>query len=69
MSDWALPEINLLLCNRCGDCVDQCPGRAVEMSGEAPTIVRPADCSYCAICETICPVGAIACPYEIVWGE
>lgn len=68
MDNWALPEIDLLRCNRCGACVEQCPGSAVEMGTEGPFIVRPADCTYCAQCEALCPQGAIACTYEIVWG-
>jgi len=68
MQDWVLPEINLLLCNRCGACVEQCPTGAAEMGPEGPLIARPLDCTYCALCETLCPQGAITCSYEIVWG-
>jgi ferredoxin len=69
MGDWALPEIDLLLCNRCGTCVERCPTGAVEMATAGPVIARPGDCTYCAICDAICPQGAITCAYEIVWGE
>lgn len=68
MSDWALPEINWLLCDRCGMCVAQCPAAAVEMGPEGPVIARPEDCTYCAQCDAICPQGAISCSYEIAWG-
>ena len=68
MENWALPEINLSLCNRCGTCVEQCPTDAVEMGAEGPFIARPPDCTYCAVCETLCPQDAITCSYEIVWG-
>jgi ferredoxin len=68
MEDWVLPEINLLLCNRCGTCVERCPTGAAEMGSEGPAIVRPADCTYCALCESVCPRQAITCAYEIVWG-
>jgi len=43
MDDWALPEINLSLCDRCGTCVEQCPTGAVEMGSEGPFIARPAE--------------------------
>jgi ferredoxin len=69
MGDWALPEINLSLCNRCGTCVERCPTHAVEMAVGGPVIVRPDDCTYCAICDAMCPRGAVTCTFEIVWGE
>ena len=69
MEPWALPQIELQLCNRCGHCVEQCPVSAVEMKADGPSIVRPRECTYCALCEEICPEGAITCTYEIVWGE
>jgi NAD-dependent dihydropyrimidine dehydrogenase PreA subunit len=65
--EWALPEIDLASCNRCGVCVAQCPAGAAEMGVDGPFIARPSDCTYCAVCEAICPQGAIACVYEIVW--
>jgi NAD-dependent dihydropyrimidine dehydrogenase PreA subunit len=68
MEEWALPEINLLLCTRCGICVERCPTDAAEMGAEGPFIARPDDCTYCALCDAICPQGAITCAYEIVWG-
>ena len=69
MQDWALPEVNYQLCNQCGDCVEQCPTKAAEMGPQGPIIARPADCTYCALCDASCTLGAITCPYEIVWGE
>jgi ferredoxin len=39
----------------------------VEMGSEGPFIARPADCTYCALCDAICSQGAITCTYEIVW--
>jgi len=68
MENWALPEIDLRLCKRCGTCVERCPAGTVEMGTDGPFIARPADCTYCALCESICPQGAISCRYEIVWG-
>ncbi len=69
MQNLALPEVNYQLCNQCGACVEQCPTQAAEMGPQGPVIVRPVDCTYCALCDTVCPQGAITCPYEIVWGE
>ncbi len=64
---WTLPEIDLAQCTRCGQCVIQCPTQAVEMQSTGPIIVRPAECIYCTTCEAVCPVGAIACVFEIAW--
>lgn len=68
MENWALPEFDLLLCNHCGICVERCPAGAAEMGANGPFIARPADCTYCALCESLCSQGAITCWYEIVWG-
>jgi ferredoxin len=68
MEKWALPEINLLLCDMCGACVESCPAGAVSMGPRGPVIERPLDCTFCADCEAICPQGAITCSFEIVWG-
>lgn len=68
MRDWILPEINRLLCSRCGTCIEECPANAAEMGPDGPFIARPADCTYCARCEARCAQGAITCAYEIVWG-
>jgi formate hydrogenlyase subunit 6/NADH:ubiquinone oxidoreductase subunit I len=38
------------------------------MGLEGAFIARPADCTYCALCDAICSQGAITCTYEIVWG-
>ena len=68
MEKWAVPEIELQRCDRCGRCVEQCPTGAVEMGSAGPSVVRPADCSYCARCDAICPQEAITCTFEIIWG-
>jgi NAD-dependent dihydropyrimidine dehydrogenase PreA subunit len=63
---WALPQINLPLCNQCSDCIELCPSGAMEMGSEGPFIARPADCIYCALCHTICSQGAIIYTREII---
>jgi ferredoxin len=67
MAEWALPHINLDLCNQCGTCADRCPSHAVEMTARGPSFVQPRNCTYCAQCEDVCPQGAITCTYVIVW--
>jgi formate hydrogenlyase subunit 6/NADH:ubiquinone oxidoreductase subunit I len=39
------------------------------MGPVGPFIARPWDCTYCALCEEICPEGAISLGYEITWGS
>jgi MinD superfamily P-loop ATPase len=68
MENWALPEIDLERCDLCGHCVERCPSGAVDMAAAGPVIARPADCTYCALCDAICPQGAITCTFEITWG-
>lgn len=63
----ALPIIDLVRCNGCGLCAQLCPTRAVELRGGKARVVRPADCTYCEVCESYCPEGAIGRPFEIVF--
>ena len=62
----AVPEIDLDKCTRCGCCIPGCPFNAVELVDGRVVIARPQDCNYCMDCETVCPVDAISCPFEIV---
>jgi len=62
----AIPEIALEKCTGCGDCVEKCPTKAVELVRGKAIIVRPEDCNYCTNCEAFCPSGAIKCPFEII---
>lgn len=66
MSATALPEIDLEKCTGCGDCVELCPTKAVELVKGVPVIARPQECNYCTDCEAFCPPGAIRCPFEIL---
>jgi len=62
----AIPEIDLEKCTGCGDCVEQCPTKAVELVRGKAIMVRPEDCNYCTDCEAFCPSGAIKCPFGII---
>ena len=61
-----LPRIDLDTCNGCGDCVDVCRMGALVIRELKVAIVSAADCDYCTDCEAVCPVLAIACPFEVV---
>lgn len=69
MALWALPQIDLARCTRCGQCMIACPTQAVAMLRDGPGIVHPEACTYCTDCEALCPVGAITCAFEIVWND
>ena len=54
-------KIDEVACTGCGVCVESCPTDVIRMDqqkGKA-TIVYPADCQVCFLCEFDCPVDAI----------
>ena len=67
MSDWILPVIDLMKCNRCGVCVQICPTQALALTSQGPIFENPKACTYCTECEKLCPQGAITCPLQIGW--
>lgn len=66
----ALPEPEFTaVCNRCGRCVQVCPGKALRpmpitdglANFETPHIIpRRNRCDLCLACQKVCPTGAIA---------
>ncbi len=69
MSPQELPQINLDLCNRCGECVEGCPESALAMDLQGPAFRQPIICTYCADCEKLCPTGAIRVPLTFRWAN
>lgn len=63
-SPW-IPQIDSRLCSACGLCVQHCPQQALVIIGPSACVSDAADCDYCAVCEGVCPVGAIQLPYQI----
>ena len=61
-----LPRIDRDRCTGCGDCVDVCHANALAIRELKAVIVSPGDCDYCTECEAVCPVSAIACPFEVI---
>lgn len=60
------PQIDKELCTGCGDCIVTCPTNALELVSGTAVITNPSACNYSAVCEAICPVDAIAVPYQII---
>ena len=49
--------------------MEACPAGVLELREGKAVLARPEDCRYCGDCETLCPEGAIALPFEIVFSE
>lgn len=62
-----LPIITLARCTGCGLCAELCSTRAVDLIAGKAVIVRPEDCTFCDICESYCPEGAIGRPFTITF--
>lgn len=60
-----MPEIDLDLCDLCGDCVPACPRGALIITDKG-LYLDEALCAYCGDCEDVCPKGAIALPFDII---
>jgi NAD-dependent dihydropyrimidine dehydrogenase PreA subunit len=66
MTNDVLPEIDLELCDGCGECLPACGAGALSVSAGKATLARPDLCEYDGQCEPACPAGAIALPYLVV---
>lgn len=64
-----IPIINLERCDRCGQCVERCPEDALVMTKDGPAFREPNLCTFCTLCENICPLGAIRAPLSIRWSS
>jgi ferredoxin len=65
-TDRWLPQIDARLCTGCGCCIGRCPTGALGLQEGKAVLVDPDACYYAAECETACPVGAIALPYQVI---
>ncbi|MBE0479656.1 MAG: 4Fe-4S ferredoxin [Dehalococcoidia bacterium] len=64
-----MPDIDGGKCNACGLCVSLCSCNAFVFVGQVVAVVETELCNWCTDCEAICPLGAIRCPFEIVFEE
>jgi ferredoxin len=65
-NDQWLPRIDRARCVGSGHCITGCPTGALGWQDGKAALLYPDLCSYCGICEEVCPVGAIELPYLIV---
>ena len=61
-----MPVLDEAKCDGCGLCISVCYCNALVLVGGTVTIVETEECGWCTECEAVCPIGAIACPFEIV---
>jgi 2-oxoglutarate ferredoxin oxidoreductase subunit delta len=64
-------KINKDFCKGCGFCIEFCPKKVYELSGElnkkgyaVPKAARPEDCSECGLCDRYCSDFAIVLEKE-----
>ena len=58
-----IPVIDREKCTGCGECVEECPPRAIILDGEKAAI-DPDLCEECGECVPACPEKAISIPWE-----
>jgi NAD-dependent dihydropyrimidine dehydrogenase PreA subunit len=46
--------------------VDACHASVLAVHELKAVILNASMCDYCTDCEAVCPVSAIACPFEVV---
>jgi len=62
-----MPQISIDLekCNKCGNCVENCPRRILRLEDDQLVITNIIECNLCRLCEEVCPSKAI----KVSWDE
>ncbi len=61
-----MPVVDVEKCDGCGLCVEACHCNAIIIVEGKAVIIETRLCGWCTVCEAVCPLGALSCPYEIV---
>lgn len=64
-----MPFVDVAKCTGCGLCVDACACKALVMVNGVVSVIETDACGWCLRCESVCPTGAIVCPFEIIVEE
>lgn len=59
---WAVAEERFIeLCDRCGDCVRECPNECLRVAdgGFPELFFQASGCEFCELCVAVCKVGAL----------
>jgi formate dehydrogenase (NADP+) beta subunit len=59
------PVVDEALCEKCGKCVENCPGNVLELSPDGPKVAYPDECWHCGVCRMYCPVGGISYRFKL----
>ena len=63
------PVVDAAKCDGCGLCVGVChQGALVIIAGKA-RFKTGLECPWCGECEAVCPIGAISCPFEVIFED
>ena len=68
-----MPEIDRDKCDGCGLCIEVCSCRVLVLVNNVVEVKEKMGCQqcskWCTMCEMVCPVGAIQCPFEVITEE
>ncbi len=68
-----MPEIDRDKCDGCGLCIEVCSCRVLVLVGNVIEVKERIECQqcskWCTMCEMVCPLGAIQCPFEVIIEE
>jgi MinD superfamily P-loop ATPase len=68
-----MPEIDRDKCDGCGLCIEVCSCRVLVLVGNVVEVKERIECQqcrkWCTMCEMVCPLGAIQCPFEVITEE